>query len=36
MSIDEWCDLYNQMVYALQFDSKRLAGNEKQPAKFPL
>lgn len=36
MSIDEWCDVYNQMRYALEFDSKRLAGNEKNPARIPL
>ena len=36
LEINEWCDLYNQMTYAVNFDSKRLAGDEKKPAKFPL
>ena len=36
IEIDDWCDLYNQMTYAVNFDSKRLNGDAKQPAKFPL
>ena len=36
LEIDEWCDLYNQMTYAVNFDSKRLNGDSKNPAQFPL
>ena len=36
METDEWYLKYSQLVYALEFDSKRLAGDPKHPALFPL
>jgi len=36
METDEWFLKYSQLVYAIEFDSKRLAGDPKNPAIFPL
>ena len=36
MSMDEWCDTYNEVKYAIEFDSKRQSGDSKNPAKYPL
>lgn len=36
MDFDEWSEIYCQMVYALDFDGKRLNGDKKNPATFPI
>lgn len=34
--MEEWCETYNQVKYAIEFDSKRQSGDTKNPAKYPL
>lgn len=36
MNYDQWAMSYEQLKYALNFDGKRLSGDEKQPAKLPM
>lgn len=34
--MDQWCEKYNQLVYALEFDAKRSNGDNKKPLRLPL
>ena len=36
MDMDQWTQKYGQLMYALDFDGKRLSGDSKNPAKYPI